>query len=145
MSRLSILNMALGFLVLFLAACAGAFVSFDMTQAFLHDPMQLETWQLTLLKSAHGHSNLFGLLHIALGLTLPYSPAPMLWKKLQTIGMFAGVLAMGPGMMLRAFSGPSESFDPIGLMIGLGLSLSFASLASHAAGLFYKLLRRQSL
>ncbi|HYX33669.1 MAG TPA: hypothetical protein VE954_11185 [Oligoflexus sp.] len=145
MSRLSILNMAMGFLVLFFAACAGAFVSFDMTQAFLHDITQLETWEMTLLKSSHGHSNLFGILHIALGLTLPYSPLTLRWKAIQTACMFGGVLAMGPGMVLRAMSGPSESFDALGLSIGVGLTMALVSLGTHTAALFYKLLRRQSL
>jgi hypothetical protein len=145
MSRLSILNMALGFLVLFFAACAGAFVSFDMTQAFLHDLKQLNTWEMTLLQSSHGHSNLFGLLHIVLGLTLPYSPLALRWKQMQTLGLFGGVLAMGPGMVMRAFAGPSESFDALGLAIGFGLSLALASLGTHAAALFYKIMRRQSL
>jgi hypothetical protein len=145
MSRLSILNMALGFLVLFFAACAGAFVSFDMTQAFLHDLKQLDTWEMTLLQSSHGHSNLFGILHIALGLTLPYSPLAFHWKKIQTIFLFGGVLAMGPGMIMRALAGPSESFDALGLSIGVGLSMALVSLGTHAAALFYKLMRRQSL
>lgn len=145
MSRLSILNMALGFMVLFFAACAGAFVSFDMTQAFIHDITQLETWEMTLLKSSHGHSNLFGILHIALGLTLPYSPLTLRWKQVQTICMFGGVLAMGPGMVMRAMAGPSESFDALGLSIGVGLSMSLVSIGTHTAALFYKILRRQSL
>ena len=145
MSQLSLLNMALGFLVIFLAACGGAFVSFDMTQAYLHDLTQLHTWQLELLKSAHGHSNLFGFLHIALGLTLPYSSLALRWKKWQTMALFAGVLAMGPGMIMRALSGPSESFEPLGLAIGFGLSLSLVCLGTHAAALFYRVVRRQSL
>lgn len=145
MSRLSILNMALGFLVLFFAACAGAFVSFDMTQAFLHDLKQLNTWEMTLLQSSHGHSNLFGILHIVLGLTLPYSPLSLRWKKLQTLGLFGGVLAMGPGMIMRALAGPSESFDALGLSIGVGLSMALVTLGTHAAALFYKLMRRQGL
>ncbi len=145
MSRLSILNMALGFFVLFFAACAGAFVSFDMTQAFLHDLKQLNTWEMTLLQSSHGHSNLFGILHIVLGLTLPYSPLALRWKQMQTIGLFGGVLAMGPGMIMRALAGPSESFDALGLSIGVGLSMALVSIGTHAAALFYKLMRRQSL
>ncbi len=145
MSRLSILNMALGFFVLFFAACAGAFVAFDMTQAFLHDMKQLNTWEMTLLQSAHGHSNLFGILHIVLGLTLPYSPLTARWKHIQTLGLFGGVLAMGPGMIMRALAGPSESFDALGLSIGVGLSMALVSIGTHAAALFYKLMRRQSL
>lgn len=141
MARIGILNMALGFAVLFLAASGGAFVSFDLTQAFLRDPAQLNSWQMTLLTSSHGHSNLFGLLHIAFGLTLAYSPLSPRLKVSQTLGLFAGVLAMGPGMIVRALGGPSDSFDLVGLSIGAGLSLSLASLGSHAAALFYKLLR----
>ncbi len=141
MARLSIFNMAFGFSVLFFAACAGAFISFDMTQAFLHDPAQLNSWQLSLLKSAHGHSNLFGVLHIGLGLTLPYSPLPQRSKIAQTVGLAMGVLAMGPGMIIRAFGGASDSFDVIGLCIGTGLSLALVTLATHAAALFYKTLR----
>jgi hypothetical protein len=137
--------MALGFMVLFFAACAGAFVSFDMTQAFIHDMAQLETWEMTLLKSSHGHSNLFGILHIVLGLTLPYSPLSQRWKYVQTVCMFGGVLAMGPGMVMRALAGPSESFDALGLSIGVGLSISLVSIGTHAAALFYKILRRQNL
>ncbi len=145
MSRLSILNMALGFFVLFFAACAGAFVAFDMTQAFLHDLKQLNTWEMTLLQSAHGHSNLFGILHIVLGLTLPYSPLTARWKHIQTLGLFGGVLAMGPGMIMRALAGPSEFFAALRLSIGVGLSMALVSIGTHAAALFYKLMRRQSL
>jgi hypothetical protein len=46
---------------------------------------------------------------------------------------------------MRAFAGPSESFDALGLSIGLGLSLALVSLGTHAAALFYKLMRRHSL
>lgn len=141
MPRLGILNMALGFLVLFLAACAGAFVSFDMTEAFLKDASQLHTWQATLLSSAHGHTNLFGLLHIAFGLTLPYSPLASRWKALQTFGLFCGVFAMGPLMMIRSAWGPSESLEGIGLVIGLFLSLALLTLASHSAALLYRFVR----
>lgn len=141
MQRLGILNMAIGFMVLFLAAAAGAFVSFDMTQAFLHDTKQLYTWEATLLQSSHGHTNLFGMLHILLGLTLPYSPFAPRWKLLQTAGLLAGVLAMGPLLMLRAYGGISDSFDALGIAIGCGLSAALASIGSHMAALFYKLLR----
>lgn len=141
MPRLALLNMALGFLILFLAASAGAFVSFDMTQAFLHDAKQLHSWQSTLLQSSHGHTNLFGILHILFGLTLPYSPLAARWKVLQTGGFALGVLAMGPLLMLRAYGGVSDSFDALGLTIGLGLSAALASLATHMAALFLKLLR----
>ncbi len=138
MARLNILNMAIGFIVLFIAACAGAFVSFDMTQAFLKDTSQLSTWQTTLLQSAHGHTNLFGLLHIVFGLTAPYSALSPKIKAWQTAGLFAGVIAMGPLLMIRASYAPSNSFEGIGLVIGALLSASLLALASHAAALFFK-------
>jgi len=141
MPRLGILNMALGFMVLFFAACAGVFVSFDMTQAFLKDTGLLHTWQTTLLASAHGHSNLFGLLHIALGLTLPYSRLPLKFQALQTAGLLAGVIAMGPLMMIRASYGPSDSLEGMGLVIGAFLSLALLTLASHAAALIYRFVK----
>ena len=144
MPRVGLLNFILGFMTLFLAASAGAFVSFDMTQAFLKDPEQLHSWQLTLLASAHGHTNLFGILHILLGLTLPYSPLPEKFKYTQTFGLFLGVIAMGPLMLAKALGEPSESFDGLGLLIGFCLSASLATLASHAASLSYKYMKRSA-
>lgn len=141
MQRLGILNMALGFFVLFFAASAGAFVSFDMTEAFLRNPSQLHSWQQTLQSSAHGHTNLFGLLHIVFGLTLAYSPLKSKWKALQTLGLFCGVIAMGPLMMIRSAWGPSESLEGIGLVIGLFLSASLLVLASHSAALLYRFVK----
>ncbi len=139
MPRLGLLNMALGFMVLFFAACAGAFVAFDLTEAYLRNLDQLHSWRNVLLSSAHGHTNLFGILHILLGLTLAYSRLGSKWKLMQTIGLFAGVVAMGPLMMVRSAAGPSESYEGIGFVIGLFLSLALLSLASHAAALFYRL------
>ena len=139
MARLGILNMFLGFLTLFLAACGGTFVAFDLTEGFLRDKSILGTWEMALLKSSHGHTNLFGLLQIAYGLTMPYSPLSERWKIYQTIGIFSGTLAMGPGMMIRAFQGPTESLDIVGCTIGLGLSLALISLFTHSISLAYKL------
>ncbi len=144
MPRLGILNMFIGFFTIFLAACAGAFISMDVTQAFLKDPAQLHAWEITLLKSAHGHTNLFGLLHIALALTLPYSPLSLRWKNWQTAGLFMGVLAMGPLMMIRAALGPTDSFEGVGLLIGFGLSCALVAIGSHSGALLFKFLRRQS-
>ena len=141
MPRLGLVNMALGFLVLFFAACGGAFVAFDMTEAYLRNTEQLHSWQNVLLSSAHGHTNLFGMLHILFGLTLPYSPLPSRWKVAQTLGLFAGVIAMGPLMMVRSAWGPSESLEGIGLVIGIFLSAALLTLASHASALLYRFAR----
>ncbi len=142
MSRSSLFNLALGFLILFFAACAGAFVSFDMTNAFLRDPALLDSWQLTLLRSAHGHTNLFGMLHVLLGLTLAYSRLSDKWKLYQTFGLMAGSFAMGPLMMIKAYTGPQDSFDTIGICIGVCLSGALLAIGSHSAALFYRLLNR---
>jgi hypothetical protein len=142
MPKIGLINMLIGFCTLFIAASAGAFISFDLTQAFLKDPALLHVWEITLMKSAHGHTNLFGILHITLGLTLPYSPWPEKWKVAQTIGLFAGVIAMGPLMMIRAYLGPTDSFEPVGLFIGACLSLALLAIASHAAGLAFKIMKR---
>jgi hypothetical protein len=142
MNRIGILNMIIGFTILFLAASGGGFVAFDMTTGFLKDPAILESWELALLKSAHGHSNLFGMIHIMFGLTLPYSEFSSKWKKRQTLGLFLGSLAMGPGMMIRAFKGPTESTDLTGILIGIALSASLLTLVSHSAGLYSRLNRK---
>ncbi len=141
MPRLGVLNIAIGFTVLFFAACAGAFVSFDLTEAYLRNVDQLHSWQNVLLSSAHGHTNLFGILHVLLGLTLPYSRLEAKWKAMQTAGLFSGVIAMGPLMMIRSASGPSESYEGIGLVIGVFLSAALITLASHAAALLYRFAR----
>ena len=139
MARLGILNMFIGFMTLFLAACGGTFVAFDLTEGFLRDTSILNTWEMALLKSAHGHTNLFGLLHIAFGLTIPYSPLTERWKFFQTFGIFSGTLAMGPGMMVRAYQGPTESLDLVGCIIGVGLSFALIALFTHSISLAYKL------
>lgn len=142
MPRLSIFNMMFGFLVLALAAAAGAFIATDITDGYLRDKALLETWQLLLTKSAHGHTNLFGMIHIALGLTLPYSIFSGRVKTWQTVGLTLGTLAMGPGMIVRAFVGPSDSIDSSGIVIGIMLSCALVAIGSHAAGLGGKLMRR---
>ena len=138
MPRIAILNMAIGFLILFFAASAGSFVAFDLTEAFLKNKSLLGEWEATLLQSAHGHSNMFGMLHILFGLTLAYSPLASRWLRLQTVGLLLGSLAMGPGMMARAYGGPAESLDLLGCLIGAGLSASFVMLFTHSFALLYR-------
>lgn len=142
MSRLGLVNILIGFTVLFLSASAGAFLANDITAAFLSDKELLNSWQLTLLRSAHGHFNLFGIVHVLLGLTLPYSPWSLLVKKLQTLGFFLATLAIGPGLMVRAYIKPSSELDAMGLLVGLCLSLGLVTLLSHAAGIAYKIFKR---
>ncbi|MFW7380166.1 MAG: hypothetical protein ACOH5I_15235 [Oligoflexus sp.] len=142
MNRIGVYNMLIGFVVLFLAAAGGAFIASDLTTGFLRDPEILSSWQTTLLTSAHGHTNLFAMIHILFGLSLPYSKLPLKVKHWQTFGLLAGTIAMGPGMMYRAFKGPTETLDISGLLVGLGLSAALITLISHSAGLYLHASRR---
>ncbi len=142
MPRLALFNMMFGFAVLTLAAAAGAFIATDITAGYLQDKAILETWTLLLSKSAHGHSNLFGLLHIAFGLTLPYSVFGPRIRLAQTIGLGLGTCAMGPLMIMRAQLGPHDGVDALAAVIGVMLSAALAALAVHAAGLGAKLMQR---
>jgi hypothetical protein len=134
--------MILGFAIIFFAALGGVFNAFDMTTAFLKDPEQLRTWEMTLLNSAHGHTNLFGILHILFGLTLTYSTWSPRAKFHQTWMLFCGAFAMGPLMIFRGLAGPSYSFDALGSVMGVCLSLSMTALALHILGLLSKFMRR---
>ena len=142
MPRLAIFNMFFGFLVLFLAAAAGAFVASDLTAGYLKDKAFLDTWVMVLSKSSHGHTNLFALMHIAFGLTLPYSALPAKVKLWQTVGLVLGTLAMGPGLLARGWLGPTEGLDINAAVVGVLLSCALAALFAHAAGLAAKLYGR---
>jgi hypothetical protein len=142
MPRIAILNMIIGFAVLFVAAAAGAFIANDLTEAFLKDMELLNSWNAVLSRSAHGHTNLFAILHVCFGLTIPYSVLSNKIKKIQTLGLFLGTFAMGPLMIARSTLPPSQGFDPLAISIGVFLSCSLAMLFSHAYGLTGKLLQR---
>lgn len=143
MPRLALVNMLLGFAVLFLAAAAGPFIATTMTEGYLRDKALLDEWSLMLQRSAHGHANLFGLLHVCFGLSMPYSVLGERLKKLQTVGLAAGSFAMGPLMLWRAAAGPSEGVDASSAAIGVCLSAALAAVGSHAFGLWLKLARRR--
>lgn len=136
MPRISLVNFAIGFWTLFIAAASGAFIATDLTASYVAEQAINPTWNTVLLSSAHGHTNLFGLLHIAFGLTLPYSRLASRWQVLQSAGLFCGVLAMGPGMFLRSLHAPSaDGTDTIGFVLGVLLSAALASLFSQAVAL----------
>jgi hypothetical protein len=141
MPRIAILNCAIGFFLLSLALCGGIFLSFASTQAFLFDKSLLTSWWFTLARSAHTHASQCGLLHIAFGLSLPYSPWGRRVKTLQTLLLAMGSVAMSLLLLLRAYQGESGSFSMLGLLIGGGIMAALATLASHCYGLVYKLLR----
>ena len=141
MPRLAVLNMAIGFGVLVLAAAAGAFIATDLTRAHLMDKEQIASWALLLQSSAHGHTNLFATVHICFALTLPYSVLPRRVKIWQTAGLSLGTFAMSIGMLVRSYLGPRAGIDPLELVIGVMLSCALAALALHAYGLAAKLHR----
>jgi hypothetical protein len=143
MHRLALINFIIGFSVLFLAAAAGAFIANDLSEAFIRDRELLNSWNAVLTRSAHGHTNLFGMLHICFGLTIPYSVFSVRIKKLQTFGLIAGTFAMGPLMMLRASTPPSEGVDVTAILIGCCLSLALATIFSHTCGLLGKYMNRE--
>ena len=138
MPRLALAHMLLGFSLVLFAAAAGAFVAYDATASFIHDPSNLHSWQFTILSSAHGHSNLFGILHILYGLTCNYSKLSLRIKKFQTLGLILGSLAMCFVMPIRAIMGPEENFDILGIIMGIFLSTWLAAVASHCYGLARK-------
>jgi len=133
--------MLIGFCVLFLAAAAGAVLANDMTVAFLSGPERLGTWQVTLHNAAHGHANMFAILHVLFGLTLPYSRVSHTLKVAQTAGLTAGTFAMGPLLWVRAGLGPTENLDLATLATGGFLAAALAALMSHAAGIGARLFR----
>ncbi len=141
MQRIGILNMFLGFMLIFLAASAGAFVAMDATHRFL-DGVTVATWRDMLQASAHGHTSLFGIIHISFGITLPYSILSQRLKKIQTVAIFCGAMAMGPMMMIRAALGPTPTYEWNGLLIGGLLTLALFAIAGHAYGLLGKILSR---
>lgn len=141
MRQIARLNMCVGFAVITIAAAAGSFIAHDMTESFLRDKTYLESWQMTLLQSAHGHTNLFGLLHIAYGLTCAYSLSSLKRKKLESLGLFCGTFAMAVLMLLRSYGGPTEKLDALEILTGVLLSCALVALASHSFGLAEALYR----
>lgn len=140
MAKIGILNMLIGFSLIFFAASAGSFVANDITYKFIREQNLLDSWLSLMLKSAHGHTNLFGMLHICFGLTLPYSKSKYLVKIYQTIGLGLGSFAMSGLMVLRGLIVPNEGFDYLGVVIGICLSAALVAIAAHVVGLLLKLL-----
>jgi hypothetical protein len=145
MPKIGVLNMCIGFSLIFFAATGGVFNAFNLTEAFLQDAAQLGSWEQTLLNSAHGHTSLMGTVHVLFGMTIIYSALNARMKKLQTIGLCLGSFAMGPMMMIRAMLGPTHSTDLNGLVMGACLAVWSVAIAGHAYGLLVKALRSGSV
>lgn len=142
MPRIALINMFIGFLIITFAAASGSFIANDTTQAFLKNKELLNSWSLILSASAHGHTNLFGILHVLFGLTIPYSTLSLKIKKYQTIGLGLGTFAMGVLMYVKSTQIPSENLQFLDIFIGSCLSLTLLSIAAHSFGLFNKAMQR---
>ena len=141
MPRIALINMSIGFFVLALVAAAGAFLATDITDGFLVDKAIMNSWQHIIQKSSHGHTNLFAILHILFGLTLPYSKLSNRWHVIQTFGLAAGTFAMGPGMLVRAVAGPESGINALDIVLGGCLSAALVTLVTHGAALAARVMR----
>ena len=141
MPKISLLNMCLGFVFIFLSASAGLFLSTEHVRAHVEGGAELLSWWMQLSTSAHGHTNLFGVLHILLGLTFPYAFKHSGIRLFQTIGLLCGSLSMSFLMYLRALGEPSLEYDLIGIFIGAGLGLSLTAIGLQVLGIGSRLTR----
>lgn len=142
MQRVALFNITAGFVIILIAACGGAFLGEEVTQAFKHSTDWLESWDYTLMKSAHNHFNQFGYLMVFFGLTLPYSRIPHKYKIWQTVGMICGAVGMGPLLLWRAAAGTGDLERVTGYAVGLFVSLALVALSAHVAGLIAKYKQR---
>ncbi len=142
MPRLSVVNLLIGFMVIVLASCGGFFVAYEAEKSFIFNGQVMQAWPFVLMKSAHGHLNLYGFLHIAMGLSLPYSQIGRRGELWQTVGLALGTFAMGFLLLLRAWQGvPSSQWNLLGIVIASALMSSILALIAHCYGLALKLFR----
>ena len=92
MPRIATGNMLIGFIFIFLSASAGLFLSTEHVRAHVNGGAELTSWWIQLSSSAHGHTNLFGMLHVLLGLTMPYSFGEDRPEFSKLLACFLGVL-----------------------------------------------------
>ena len=142
MTKLALGNMICGFGLIFLASSGGFFLAQYRLEAHLGSrPEELLSWWMMLQKSAHAHTNLFGMLHILFALTFPYSLCNKGTQVLQTVFLSAGSFAMSVLLVLRATHLPRGLYDPLGVLIGIALSTTLVALVLHMIGLSMKLHR----
>jgi hypothetical protein len=135
MPRIALVNMIAGFFLLTFAGASGAFLATDITYGYISDPALLASWRHLLQRSAHGHTNLFGMIHILFGLTLMYSRLTDFQKALQTIGLGLASASMCIGMFIKSYAPATIGVGVFDIVIGAGLSAGLLALASHGVGL----------
>ena len=142
MSKISLVNILIGFVVVVLASLGGFFLGVETKAALSEESVDLLKWKMVMYRSAHAHSNLFGMLHILMGITMPYSRWGAKIKKIQTWALTSGTLSMGVLMVFRAridMNSRGEEF--LGFIMGAGLLFALLGLSLHCLGLTYKLIR----
>ena len=146
MPRIALWNLFFGFLLVCIAAAAGPIIANDLTNNFaaqLQDGLpHSRDWLTTLQASAHGHLNLFGVLHVITGLTMPHARQTHKVRMFVTAGLGAGALAMGPLLLWRSHVTPAREIDPSGVAIGVLLVFALTALVTHTACLWQAFARR---
>ncbi len=141
MPFLRVLNFFLGFSFLFIASSSGFFLAKESSYALLEAKEHLSSWVYVLQKSAHAHTNLFGLLHVAFGVSLTSSSLSFRFKFFQTLGFFSGSLAMSVLLFTRSYLSSHSSLSSLLSMVSaFFLACSLLALATHTFGLLKKLI-----
>ena len=120
--------------MIFVAACGGAFVALRTSETFISGTLTPQ-WEAVLQASSHGHTALFGVIQILLGLTMPYARSSKMIDQLKSLAIFSGSFAMGPLLLIRASLGPTLSTELNGVLIGVCLSLALFGILWHLIGL----------
>lgn len=143
MSRIALTNLLIGFIGVFLGACMGPFMANDMASAILKNPDLIHSWGHQLSVASHGHLSVFGLLQVSMGLTMPYcANVSRKAQWVQTCGMIAGLVAMGPLLYVKSLSVPSiDEFLVIDVLLGACLSFTMLAVLIHIYGLAHKIRR----
>ena len=130
-------NLCVGFFLLWLAGLGGVFLAVTSAAHLRLAPALRGEWLFVLLKSAHGHSALLGLLHSLVGLTMGHSALPRSRDKQLTWGLVAGSLTMMLLMPCRALLGPQTLGQRcLEFLSGLALGAWFLSISAHLWGLW---------
>ena len=82
MPRIAILNILIGWVAIVISAFGGVFIANDLASEFVINSGFQDSWRAVITQSSHGHFNMFGMLHIFMGLTMPYSLLSQRVKKI---------------------------------------------------------------
>lgn len=139
MQKIGLINIISGFAAILISASAGSFLGLYVNDAFVYDDSIFHSWQLWLNRSTHAHVALFGLIQIAVGLTIPYSRLEDNSKKIQYWLLTAGYIAMGPVLILKGLAKPQSDMSIYDFCFGAFISLFYIGILTHIYGLSLKL------